>query len=283
MLTDKKIVNKVVNKARSDLRAFFNDNFIQSDYASLLADLRKIDPLFFNHEFNDMGVLTFSENLLNWLEVTREEESYPPWIENEEGSWQIAEEKGNENLISFLNHLKMWINRLASTGYPSYHKPFDPLFLGFKWMEFKDWFIEKNLLRGKWDIVFSSASKEDKEYLGNFISWLVLIGKKRGPKTLQIMYDKERLSELTCESEIGISMSRLRKVLLHELGHARTRLKHYDQRFHQEKGIVWIESHPLHEYEAWTYALSIKSSLSCIRARLTRITENGDSEWRAFI
>jgi hypothetical protein len=280
MFPDKSVFNKVVKKTQKDLRGFFDYNFNEFDYPLLLDDLRRIDALYFSNDFNGMGTLAFSEKLLNWLDDTRKARTVP-WVSSGRSLKLPTTQKGLKRLGAFLTHLEGWINRLLSTGAVRDKAQFSPIFLGLKWMEFRNYIIQKNLLKGKWKIVFNSASKQDKTYLGDFVSWLVLFGKSGGPRTLQIMYDAERISEST--GEISIPMSRLRKVFLHELGHARTELPYYVECSRLTTGTAWIESIPLHEYEAWIYALIILSTLSSIRARVTRITKNGDLEWRAFI
>lgn len=276
MFTQYEICDEVVEKAGDDIRVFFDRYFIitSKERRFLIADLRKIDDHTFTHVYNKMGVLRFSWNILVWLEYTRNQLIYP-WVDNN-GKIQLS--KKEVNIQSFLKHLEGWINRLVLPGvHPNSSQP-SVLSLGRKWWEFRRFIGEKRLMQGEWKVVFYSATNDDKDFLGEFVSWLVTIKNQR---TLHIIYDKEKILESS--SDKGLCISRLRKVFLHELGHARTELLWYLKKVEAAIGTTWIKSLPMHEYEAWIYALTIRSLLVCIRSRVTRIAKDGDSEWLAYV
>ena len=259
MLTGNGICDSVAEKARDDITVFFNRDFLitPDDRSSLLNNLRSIDEHTFTYIYNEMGALEFSWNILIWLEYTRNQLIYP-WVVN---NGKIGLSKKEVNIHSFLEHLEGWINRLVLPGKHTDGSQPSPLSLGYEWK-----------------IVFYSADKDEKDFLGEFVSWLVTI---KNQKTLHIIYDKERIFDSS--SDNGLCISRLRKVFLHELGHARIELLWYLKQIEAAIGTTWVRSLPIHEYEAWNYALTIRSLLVCIRSRLTRIRTDGDLEWLAYV
>ena len=116
-----------------------------------------------------------------------------------------------------------------------------------------------------------------------FVSWLVLV---KNEPVLYIIYDKEQIlndRDISSLNEWIVCRSRNRRIRLHELGHARVELSWYLDHVNAAQKTTFVCSHPLHEYEAWIYALTIRTLLVSIRSRITRFIENGDYEWLSFV
>lgn len=286
MFTKETIFNKIVSTARKDIRDFFetdfNCDFDRTVYVSFLDTLRQIDPTYFTHKFTTMGTLEFVDKLLRWLEDTREE-LRSPWTKKHGSNIELSQDANARKIRSFLIHLKGWINRLVSPGDLKIARPSNPFFTGQKLWGFKNFIGQQRLANGKWDISIQAAHGADKKLLRGFVSWLVLV---KNEPVLYIIYDKEKiLSHNDVSSVEGwvVCRSRNRRIILHEVGHARSELPWYLDHVNSVQKTTWVCSYPIHEYEAWLYALTIRSLLVCIRSRITRFIEDGDTEWLAYV
>ncbi len=288
MFTEEKIFFDTVTIARKDIRGFFDSDFKfdfdHTNYTSFLDILRQIDATYFSHRFNGMGSLEFVDNLIKWLEDTRKEPRYP-W-EERDGNLKLSQDEKVRKIHSFLTYLKRWVNQLVAPGdlrSIGYGTPFLP---GHKFCNFTQFIGQKRLVKEKWYIHIHEANKDDKKLLKGFVSWLVLV---KSQPVLYIIYDREKLlshSNLSVGNGGNGSIvcrSRNRRIILHELGHARTELSWYLSHVNAAQDTTWLRSHPIHEYKAWTYAFTIKATLVCIRSRITRFIDEGDPEWLSYV
>lgn len=288
MFTEESIFNDIVSTARKDIRDFFDSDFKfdfdHTDYTSFLDILRQIDPTYFTHRFNEMGSLEFVEKLLRWLEDTREEPR-KPWEKNGD-ILKLSQDKNVRKIHSFLTYLKRWVNQLVAPGdlrSIGYGSPFLP---GHKFCNFIQFLGQQRLVKGIWDIHIHEIAPEDKKLLRGFVSWLVLV---KSQPVLYIIYDREKIlshSNLSVGNGGNVSIVcrlRNRRIILHELGHARTELSWYLSHVNAAQDTTLLRSHPIHEYKAWTYALTIRALLVCIRSRITRFMDEGDPEWLSYV
>lgn len=267
-------VMPIVAMAEGDLRSFFNSNFsiCVDERLSLISHLRSLDAMYFDHEYEDRSSAEFVEGTLSWLEM-RQKKGEEPWFREDADNLVLRD----DGIRAVLTHLETWLSRLVLAGNKGVPLEGVPFHLRGKWKLFNEFLSQEKLPASPWRIVVHTANENDKRILGSFVSWL---GTTKKEKTLHILINQEAIQDST--SEEGLQHTRLERVCLHEVGHARNQLMWYLEQRNAITQTTWAKSEPWHECEAWAYALILRSLVVAERSRVTRIMAGGDYEWRGY-
>ena len=268
----------IASKACDNLVGFLNSNFCLSDddRKDLLDELRSLDAPRFAHAFEVMDVSELIGEIIEWLEKRRKPPQ-KPWVKLSPDAESDLALQDCPNTRKLLDHLLAWFDRLVLAGGQKGQPEKVSLSLRGKWKLFKDYLGDDILPEKPWKIVIDEAGEGEKKFLGRFVSWL---GTTKHEKTLHILLNTNAIEESS--GDRGLVGTRLERVCLHELGHAVTELEWYLAQRRTITGPTWSRSDPWHECEAWAYALMLRMYIVTARSRVTRITKNGDYEWKGY-
>lgn len=264
MFIPSKRYRETVEFANEDLRKFFCHDVQRSDYYCSIwhrtrEEAAQLDPHFRSEAFSD-NVATFTESFLTWLEK-RKVQVLLPWIKQE---YVTIERKSAA--FEYMMLTKNWLEEFGPAGsiiIPQQRVSQSPV----KTKRFAQFVARESISGEKWNLLFHAKGKNDD--LQGFVSWLIVNQKD---KTLNVVYDEEKVNSST--QDMNLAADRMQRVILHELGHARTHLNY----LLEKKSPASLS---VHEAEAWLYATIVRGLILGMKARICRLLDIPiDDEWR---
>jgi len=286
-LTDGVPSEQILQHAKEDLRQYMRETFSPPGGWEKAQDaVQNIDA-----DFEDcVDVVAFMDSLLSWLERRRGGASKPPdrpWKTDDKGRIEIDDSA----IAYFLKQLDLfWLRKIIWPGpYESddlsYYSPHGS-------EELRDFikFIarEKVDATSTWNVIWTPT--DDEMDLRDFVSWLIVSPaiQEGGINYLHIIYDTKKISTVehlkNCKDkdlklEKAEETQRFEKILLHEIGHARTELYWYKSQYNM--GLLQAEALPSFEYKAWTYCMAVRSTVIASRSWIRRLRDGEDLCWQA--
>jgi len=227
------------------------------------------------------------EDLLLWLEGRKTEEEWP-W--KSKPTRREIEDKNISYLINLFK--KTFLDGLCMPSQGSLILPNNWLLK--KFLDYVGW--SKNLDGNRWRVIPVRVGPGDGPVVpAHFLSWLVVDDEH---KTLYIPFNKVAISSGAKDKREIIT--RLETVFLHELGHAVDHLDWFKEKlnnFDPEKdfwcmmGLAkkqdnkktrrtkWVGAPAVHEFGAWTYALSVRGWVRSTRSWIRRLVRELDDEF----
>jgi hypothetical protein len=170
----------------------------------------------------------------------------------------------------FLKELHRWLENFASAD------EMLPEFYGTSHIMDFGHFVAQTLERKlHWTNASTGVKTENGRSLkgfpkGSFVSWTIVMDRSN----IHIIYDKERMLSAPAGPRPPFLVQQIfERVLLHEIGHARLQLGFFDF------CLPGQASKPVHETEAWLYALVIRTLVIATRARVDRYLGLADSAY----
>jgi len=273
MFIPKRKIGKIVKSAHEDVllgvEALLNDpdnvlSFPNANWLVALEEARRIDPKYPSTKARTC--VDFIGPFLTWLEK-RNVSGLAPWV-RENNKLRIPEESPCRWFLDLFCYI---LEDLIEPGHSDKAK--SGRNITYRLRVFGNLIAKRKLKNRNW--ILSFFKKPPNENLYGFASWLMVYPKT---KEIYIMYDKDQISEPDLKGEEVVE--RLEKIFLHELGHARSDLRFYLGEIAKPQAPQFIRSTPVHETHAWLYSHVVRAFISSARARICRLIQDYDNEWK---
>lgn len=250
--------------AIDDLRSFFDNRYGNGRFSQSLINARnEVTALDNATAVFPVGVCAFTGFCLDWLEERRITQ-LQPWIYRN-GRQRLV---GSSAILSFLRLLLEDIRCLIEpklSGIRGYRQSGRTSGI---FIEFVEFIISQNAYL----LIPDCPPWWDWQSFRGYASWLVILPRSREA----YIVNNEWLIDNSSKERESV-FRRYENIFLHELGHFRTMLSHYETAVARS---CIVEAEPAHEATAWLYAKLAKAAISGVRARLCRVVGSSDPEWQ---